>query len=335
MPPKIIEKYFFFGLLFATFLFAFFIFRPFWIVLVLGVSFSVVLYPIYEWFIHKKLHSALAAIFTVILFTIVVCVPLLGVGAMVFNQSQNVYHKVVSEGTAKPLLSAINSKIDKILPSGIAFDINDKAADFISYISNNIANIFTSAISAFFSFILMLLIIFYFLKNGAKCKKLIVKISPLGDENDEKIIDNLTHSINGAIKGSLFLALFQGIFVGFGFWFFNVPNGALLGVIAGICSLIPPIGATLVSVPAIIFLFFTGHTTSAIGLFVWAIIILAALDSYLRPLLVSKKINVSPILILFSILGGISLLGPVGILLGPLTISLLYALIAIYKHDFR
>lgn len=334
MQPKTIEKYFFFGLLFATLIFAFFIFRPFWIVLVLGVSFSVVLYPVYEW-LNNKLPSSLSSLITVLFFTIVVCGPLLGVGTLVFNQSQSVYHKVVNEGTARPFLDGINSKIEKILPAGTAFDINDKATDFISYISSNIANIFTTALSAFFSFILMLLIIFYFLKDGVKCKKLIIRISPLGNENDEKIIDNLTHSINGVIKGSLLIAIFQGVFVGFGLWIFHIQNGALWGVIAGISSLIPPIGATLVSVPAIIFLLVTGHTASAIGLFVWAIIILAVLDGYFRPLMVGKKMNIPSILILFSILGGISLLGPVGILLGPLTISLLYALIAIYKNDFK
>ncbi len=335
MQPKIIEKYFFFGLLFSTFFLAFFIFRPFWVVLVLGLSFSVVLYPIYEWFINKKLPHALSSFLTVLLFTILVCGPLLGIGAVVFNQSQNVYHKVVTDKTAKPFMDAINSKIERVLPSGVTFDINDRATDLISYISDNIAKIFTTAFSAFFSFILMLLIIFYFLKNETKFKKLILRISPLGDEKDEKIIANLVNSINGVIKGSLLVALFQGIFVGLGLWVFYIPNAALFGVIAGICSLIPPIGATLVSIPAIVFLLAGGHVAYAVGLFIWAIVVLGILDSYLRPFMVSKGMHISPILVLFSILGGISLFGPVGILLGPLTISLLYALVAIYKNDFK
>ncbi len=97
MQPKTIEKYFFFTILFATFLFAFFLFRPFWIVLVLGLSFSVILYPVYEWLTRKKLPSSLSAFITMVLFTIVVCGPLLGIGTMVLDQSQNVYHKVVNE----------------------------------------------------------------------------------------------------------------------------------------------------------------------------------------------------------------------------------------------
>ncbi len=335
MQTKFIERYFFFGLLLATLLFTFLIFRPFWIVLVLGISFSIVLYPIYEWLNDRKLPSWLSAFLTVGLFALVICGPLLGISAMVFKQSQNVYHQVVNERNAKPFMDSINNTVNKILPEGIVFNINEKARDFISYISNNIANIFSTTISAFFSFILMLLIIFYFLKDGAKWRETIVVLSPLGDKDDEKIITKLAQAVNAVIKGSLLIALIQGVLLGFGFWLFNIPNGALWGVVAAVLSLIPTFGTALVSVPAIIFLFITGDTTSAIGLLIWAVVVVGMIDNFLSPLIVGKKINMPSLLILFSVLGGVSLLGPVGILVGPLTVSLLYTLISIYRNEFK
>ena len=300
----------------------------------LGICFAIVLYPIYEWLNKKHFPQWLSASVTLLLFIIVLCGPLLGIGAVVFNQSENVYHQVVSDGSAKPFMDRVDVAVNKILPEGIVFNINDKATEFISYVSNNIANIFSTTISAFFSFLLMLLIIFYFLKEGDEWRKTLVVLSPLGDEDREKIISKLTLAIDAVIKGYLLIALAEGIFVGIGLWFFHIPDGALWGVVAGVCSLVPPIGAAFVSVPAIVFLFATGQTASAIGLFVWAIVILAILDSSFRPFVVSKKINIPPILILFSLLGGMALLGPVGILVGPLTLSLLHTLIAIYKNEF-
>jgi len=89
------------------------------------------------------------------------------------------------------------------------------------------------------------------------------------------------------------------------------------------------------SIPAIIFLFATGQTIPAIGLLIWAVVFVGLIDNLLSPILISKNIKISPFLILFSVLGGISLLGPVGILVGPLTISLLYALISIYRNEFK
>ncbi len=139
------------------------------------------------------------------------------------------------------------------------FDINQQITGFISYLTGNIANIFTTTLSAFFSFVLVLFIIFYFLKEGTEYKKSIIALSPLGAENDEKIISRLTQAINGVIKGSLLIALAQGILLGFGFLIFGLPNAALWGVVAAVVSLIPTFGTSLVSVPAVIFLFFKCH----------------------------------------------------------------------------
>ncbi|MFA6076770.1 MAG: AI-2E family transporter [Candidatus Paceibacterota bacterium] len=335
MQTKIIERYFFFGLLLTTFIFTFFIFRPFWIVLVLGLSFSIVLYPIYEWLKKIKIPDWLASLFTVTFFTVVVCGPLLGIGALVFNQSQDVYHTVTDSGSAKPFLKSIENKINKILPGSVQFDINKKTTELVSYLSNNIESIFTTTVSAFFSFALILLIIFYFLKDGAQWRKAIIVLSPLGDKDDEKIITRLAQAVTGVIKGSLLIALIQGILMGFGFWLFGIQNAALWGVVAAITSLVPTLGTSLVSIPAILFLFLTGDTTSAIGLLIWSVIMVGMIDNFLGPIIVGKKMKISSLLILFSVLGGISLLGPVGILVGPLTVSLLYTLISIYRNEFK
>lgn len=335
MQTKIIEKYFFFGLLLATFIFTFFIFRPFWIVLVLGLSFSIVLYPMHEWLTERRVPNWISSFLMVLFFTIVLCGPLLGIGAVVFNQSQDVYHKVTDSGSAGPFLQAIETNVNKLLPPGIAFDIDEKIRDFVSYLSDNISSIFTTTISAFFSFLLMLLIIFYALKDGADWRKAIIVLSPLGDKDDEKIIHRLAQAVNGVIKGSLLIGLIQGFLLGIGLWIFGIQNAALWGVVAAIASLIPTLGTSLVSIPAILFLFATGESTSAIGLLIWAVVMVGMIDNLLGPIIVSKKINISSLFILFSVLGGIALLGPVGILMGPLTLSLLYTLISIYRNEFQ
>ena len=221
------------------------------------------------------------------------------------------------------------------MPSGVTFDIDAKISSFISYVSSNVANVFSTVVSAFFSFLLMLFIIFYFLKDGERWKRAVVILSPLSDKDDEKIISRLTLAVNSVVKGSLFIALVQGTLMGFGLWIFGVPNPALWGVVAAIASLIPTFGTAAVSVPAIIFLFVTGNIPQAIGLLIWAVIAVGTIDNFLTPLIVGGRMQIPPLLILFSVLGGISLLGPVGILMGPLPVSLLYTLISIYRNEFK
>lgn len=335
MQPKNIEKYFFFGLLLATFVFVFFIFRPFWIILVLGVSFSVILYPVYALFNKKHLPNWLAALITIFFFIIVLCVPLFSIGSLVFNQSQDLYHSIVNNGSTGPFLNSVGAKINSVLPNGVTFDINEKISTFISYITNNMTGIFSATAGAIFSFILLLLTIFYFLKDGESWKKTLIQLSPLSSIADEKLLNRFSKTVNGVIKGSLLIAVIQGILMGLGLFIFGVPSPAIWGVIAGIASIVPPLGTAVVSIPAVIFLFLGGHTGAALGLLIWATVIVGTGDNLLNPLIVGHKIDIPPFLILFSVLGGISLLGPVGILIGPLTVSLLYTLTDIYKNEFQ
>lgn len=335
MQPKIIEKYFFFGLLFATFVFTFFIFRPFWIVLVLGVCFSIILYPVYSWLNKRHFPNWLASLLTVFFFIIVLCIPLFSIGIIVFNQSQSLYHSFISSGNVTPFISSIGNKINQILPAGVSFDINEKISSLISFIVNNMTDIFSTTLSALLSFILLLLSIFYFLKDGKDWEGTILRLSPLSDNNDEKIINKLSQTINSVMKGTIFISLIQGILMAIGLGIFGVPHAAIWGVAAAVASLIPSIGTALVSVPAMIFLFLTGHVVGAIGLLIWSLILVGTIDNFLTPYVIGNKINIPPFLILFSVLGGISLLGPIGVLIGPLTISLLYTLTEIYKSEFK
>ena len=162
-----------------------------------------------------------------------------------------------------------------------------------------------------------------------------LKLSPLSSEADEKIMAKLTQTINGVVKGYLLIAFIQGTLMGIGLAIFHIPNPAIWAVVAGIASIIPPLGTAVVSVPAILFLFLTGNVGMAIGLLVWAVFVVGAGDNLLNPYIVGHKINIPPFLILFSVLGGIALLGPVGILIGPLTVALLYTLTDIYQSEFQ
>ena len=336
MQPKIIERYFFFALLFSTFVFAFFIFRPFWVVLVLGGSFSIVLYPIYLWLNRRHLPNWLSAFLTLLFFIFVLCIPLLTIGTVVFNQSQNLYHSIINNhGDAGPLVNAIGKEVNKFLPNGITFDINDTVSTFVSFVTNNITNILNATVSALFTFVLLLLTIFYFLKDGESWRKTFLRLSPLSTADDEKILVKLSKTINGVVKGYLLIGIIQGVLMGIGLTIFHVPNPAIWAVVAGMASIIPPMGTAVVSVPAVIFLFITGNTGFAIGLLIWAVVIVGTGDNLLNPYIVGHEINIPPFLILFSILGGISLLGPAGILIGPLTVSLLYTLTEIYQSEFK
>jgi len=335
MQTKVMERYFFFGLLLATLLFTFMIFRPFWIVFVLGISFSIILHPIYAWLTKHKLPDWCAALLTLLFFLIVLCGPLVGIGTLVFNQSQDLYQNVAPTNNPGPFLTSVVYHVNQVLPVGFHIDATAAIAQFISFVSSNIAQIFSATFSTLFSLFLVLMIIFYFLKDGARWKKALIMLSPLAEDKDEQIMSRLSMAVNGVMKGYILIALLQGLLIGIGLTVFGVPHPALWGVLAFVTALIPMVSTFPVSIPSIVFLFVTGHTPQAVGLLIWVILMVAIIDNFLSPMFISKRIDIPSLLILFSVLGGISLFGPVGILIGPLTVSLLYALISIYRNDFK
>ena len=276
----------------------------------------------------------LASLLTILLFIVVLCIPLFGIGSIVFIQSQTFYHSIISNGSnISPFINTIGEKINGILPNGVSFDINGKISSLVSGITNNIASIFSATATVLFTFVLLLLAVFYFLKDGADWKNTFLRLSPLSKEADQKIIDKITSTVNGVLIGNLLTALIQGVLMGIGLAIFRVPDPAIWAVVAGIAAIIPPFGTAMVSVPAFFYLLLTKHIGPSIGFLLWASILVGTGDNLLKPYLVGHKINVPSFLILFAVLGGISLLGPVGILIGPLTVSLIYTLVDIYHSE--
>jgi len=329
------EKHFLFVLLLITIILTLFIFYPFLAMLVLSAAFAVVLNPVYLW-IKKHLVkniSWLASVLTVILFLIGLCVPLFFIGKAVFVQTQDLYYNMISSGDSNRFIASIDSSINKLLPEGFSFDVHTKITELISSLSNNLAQFFSSTINSIIMFVLMIFTLFYLLKDGEKWEKAFTKMLPLSDKNTSEILTNLKQSINRIFKGSFIIAIAQALLAWIGFMIFGIPNAIIWAIVAGVASFIPTIGTSIVSVPAVLFLFFTGMELQALGLLIWSVIIIGTIDNILSPYIISKDTEIPTLFVLFAILGGVSLIGPLGILIGPLILSLLYSLVSIYKKE--
>jgi predicted PurR-regulated permease PerM len=331
------EKYFLFVLLLITVIFTLLIFFPFLAMLVLAAAFAVVLNPVYLW-IKKRLVkniSWLASLLTVVLFLICLCVPLFFIGKAVFNQTQDLYMNVLSQESSSHLVESLDSSINKLLPAGFNFDIHTKITELVSSFSNNLARFFSSMVNSILMFVLMILTLFYLLKDGEKWEKALINIFPLSDFNVNEILVNLKKSIDRIFKGSFIIAIAQGILAWIGFMFFGVPHALIWAIVAAVASFVPTIGTSVVTIPAILFLFFTGMHLQALGLLIWSMLLVGTIDNILAPYVISKDTDIPSLFILFAILGGVSLLGPIGILIGPLVLSLLYSLVSIYKKEIK
>lgn len=335
MKTASVEKYFLFILLAVTIVFALAIFYPFLTMVVLSAAFAVVLHPVYIW-IKKNMTKGvawIASLITVIVFIIALCAPLFFIGKAVFNQTQQAYSSISKTQNTNTVIKKVDVSINKIMPSGFRFDTKAKVTEIASYLTGNVANFFASTFQTIIMFTLMVLTLFYLLKDGEHWKKNFILLCPLSEDNTHEILKKLNSAINRILKGSFFIAIVQGILVSLGLAIFGIPNAAIWGVVAGIASFIPTLGTSIVTVPAILFLFTTGMHIQALGLVIWSAVLVGLIDNLLTPYVISKNTDIPSLFILFSILGGISLMGPVGILIGPLALSLLYSLVSIYRKE--
>ncbi len=328
------ENRFFFILSGIILVVALLIIKPFFSVLVISIAMAVIFEPVHRWLRSNVCGGInwLSALLSVIIGLVIIVTPMVFIGKTLFNESQNLYQVVNNDGDTS-YVKSISDSINGFLPKN--FKIPDtEIKTLVAKFSDSIGSMFTKTISTLFSFLLVIIAFFYFLKDGKQFSDSLVSLSPLSDSHNRALLKKVQIVINGVLKGYFLVGLVQGALLGLGFWIFGVPSPVLWGTMAAFASLVPTIGTAFVSLPGIIYLFITGATNPAIGLIIWSVLIVGLVDNLLNPLVVGKKINVPPLFILFSVLGGISLFGIIGVLIGPIVVGLLYELVTLYREKF-
>lgn len=315
---------------------AFYVFRPFLYALIMAVVFATVFRPIHRRVLRLvRDQRSVAAMITTVIVLIIVILPLAGFGMVIFSQVSDLYTLLVVHGGASDLSRTIGTELQRFntyspVPIIISGDIAPYVRQGLNWLVQNIGPLFANVAQILLEIFIFLFALFYLFKDGHRVKKAAIALSPLQDIHDELIFTKLSAAMNAVMRGNLLVSVILGIVVAIGFAIFGVPNAVLWGSVAVIASLIPGIGTILVVFPGILYLFFNGQTGSAIGLFLWSITIVALVDNVLRAKLAGKGTRLHPFIVLLSILGAIGFFGPIGFLLGPLVLSLLFALVEIY-----
>jgi len=182
--------------------------------------------------------------------------------------------------------------------------------------------------------------IFYSLKDGRLFVNKIGNILSMKKKKYVFLLRRLKEIIHGVVYGYAIIALMQGLLGGIGFFIFGIPSPIFWGMVMAIFALIPFIGTGIIWVPASLLLIFDGVFQGldslifkGIGLFVFSFIFVGSLDNFLRPKLMSDKAKVHPLILFLGVLGGILFFGPVGVIVGPLILSLTVVFVDTYINE--
>jgi predicted PurR-regulated permease PerM len=176
------------------------------------------------------------------------------------------------------------------------------------------------------SFVLMLFVLFFVLRDGPGLALKVVQMLPIEDRRRSSLWQHLTDVTRAVFLGIGLTALLQGMLVGVGFWIAGLPSPLVFGVVAVLVSLIPMVGAALIWAPGALFLAAHGEYGYAIFLVAWGAIVVGMVDNFLRPVLISGRAEVPTLAVLVGVMGGLAAFGFIGLFLGPIVLGLLVAL---------
>jgi predicted PurR-regulated permease PerM len=334
---RIVEYVFFFGFMVVVGYLVWEMVTPFVSALALSAIIVTICYPLYIRVLKRTpwQNQTLAALCTTLIVLLIVIIPLFLITSALVNEAVSVYKLVNEEQIGvEDTLQSVELSIQRYFP---AFEMNvtEYLRQSASWLASNLGAIFAGTASTIFLFFISMIGAFYLFRDGRLFTKQLVKISPLPDTQDEVIMKRLALAVRSVATGTILIALIQGTLTAFGLWLFGFERAILWGVVAAFGALIPSVGTTVVFVPAIIYLIVNGMYLHAIGVAIWGVVAVGLIDNLLGPYLMSRGNKMHPFLILLAVLGGISVFGPIGFIVGPVLVSLFMVLLELYSIHIR
>jgi predicted PurR-regulated permease PerM len=340
---------FFFALLILILYGVFLILTPFLTAITWAVILAILVYPLYAWLLQRLRGRAnIAAITVIVVITLLVIAPGIELVRFLADETVSLVQSVRSlldeegkqEWLAKPWVQQVLGWWNMVSLGLVDFKINWKelfvqgAQSSSTFLVTQVKGIAQNVLSFTVNFIVALLTLFFFLRDGAEFLNRLQRLLPMDREHQERLLSNIVDAVTAVVHGSLVVAMVQGLLAGLAYWALGVPFSVLWGVATAFGALLPFGGSTLVTVPASIYLFLQGETVRGVILLVWALGVVGMVDNILKPLVIGNRLGVPVLFLFFGIFGGLALFGAVGIILGPALFALLRALLDLYSEEY-
>lgn len=322
------------------------ILQPFWSSIFWACVMTLLFFPL-----QRRLRSrlngkdSLAALLTLTAGIFLVVIPVTVIGFAFFAEGAQLYELIENQeinpeqlferiGSAVPVIPDILQRIG-IDMSSLRTYLSDSAIGLSRLLSQEALSFGRNTLSFTVGLALMLYLTFFLLRDGDKMMSWLNTAVPLENDRQQLLFRKFTEVVRATVKGNLLVAMIQGALGGLIFWILGITAPVLWAVVMAFLSLVPAVGAALVWVPVAIYLFATGDLLQGSILVAYGAIIIGLADNVLRPILVGRDTKLPDYIVLFSTLGGLSLLGINGFVIGPLIAALFISFWAIFSQDFN
>ena len=311
---------------------------PYFGAIMWGLVAAIVFAPVYRRLtIRLGGRQGLAATLTLLLIVALVIVPALMVGISLVQEATGFYDQVQSgqidfAGTVAKFRAALPPWIERsigdtgfleaerlrdLLGSGLASALRSVASRALTFGQG--------ALSLLAALGVMLYLTYFLLRDGERLAGKLRQSLPLRADLRDSLIANFVTMVRAIMKGTVLVAVLQGIVGGLIFWFLGIEAAALWGVLMGLFSLIPAVGTGLVWVPVALYLLITGSVREGLILVFCGLFIIGLIDNLLRPILVGKDTKLPDFVILIATVAGLEIFGISGFIVGPIIAALFIA----------
>jgi predicted PurR-regulated permease PerM len=303
----------------------------------MGLFLAFAFYPLYKQF-NKKLGEKTSALLVVLITLLLLVIPTVYfVKALV--QESFVIYLFIKQKMAGSFLDSCQYQICDTFRGLVSSpDFVSKVDIFfqesVDTIMNTGKDFLWSLPMFFFHVLITFFIMFYSLIEHNFLFSKIKEVLKITETNFNYVQNKLKQITSGIIYGYFFVAILSGVSGGLAFFVLGLSSPVFWGVVMGILAMIPYIATATVWLPAALYLIFEGLTLNSniliikgVGLILYGLLVIMNLDNYLRPIIVGKKAEIHPVIILLGVIGGVYVFGLLGLFIGPLILSLTYVLI--------
>lgn len=338
-----------FFLISAIFFYLFYrIIIPFFVPIAWAAVFVILFNPLYKRLVPKVRREGLASVLMCGIILLLIIGPVGYLGVQVVSEAAQAVTRInemYKSGELDqmftfdaPWIRAVIDWVSQYYDLS-QIDIGAIARDAANAISTILvaqtSNLITNGAQMLFYFVLMFFTMYYFFMDGGRVIDRIRALLPLSSDQIDLTFKQLRDIIQATMYGGLVVAGLQGVIGGIVFWAVGIPSAVFWGCIMAFLSIIPIVGAFIVYIPAGIILIILGHWVKGLIVIILGSVVISQIDNVLRPLLISGKAAMHPLLLFFSIMGGIPLFGLLGIIIGPIIAAVFVTLLRVFETRLK
>ncbi|MEQ1822231.1 MAG: AI-2E family transporter [Fimbriimonadaceae bacterium] len=331
------RKYAFSGMVALTLIGAAYLITPFLPALMWAGVLTVLMTPLHKKYFAKR-GPNLGATLTTFAAIFIVFIPLLLVTWVLFTEISGQIQALKSTAPAgqawtpeytmqqidvnlKPVMERLGQK-DFSAETWFASNRASITNGMLGFLSKAASN----AGHSLFTLVVAFLTMFFMVRDGHKLKDPALDLIPLPKDRAEFILERMGQTIHAVFIGVVLVALIQGTLAGLGYWIAGVSSPIVWMLATIVLCAVPLLGAPIIYAPLSLILMAQGRWGWGIFLAVWGFLLVSNVDNILRPFIIGSRVKLHPMAIFFSLLGGVLAMGPVGIMAGPVLLTILLAL---------